>query len=91
MEKILALLLMFVSTTVFADVGLFFDGTARFARTGVIQASYPDVPLISCPSFKSCERFVPNNAYIGVVYSDFSKMKAEVKKSVKGIYSVAYI
>ena len=39
MKKILALLLMFVSTTVFADVGLFFDGTARFARTGVIQAS----------------------------------------------------
>jgi hypothetical protein len=91
MKKILALLLMIASTTVFADVGLFFDGTARFARTGVIQASFPDVPLISCPSFKSCEQFLPGNMYIGVVYSDFKKMKTEVKKRERGIYSAAHI
>jgi hypothetical protein len=47
MKKILALLLLLVSTTAFADIGLFFDGTARFARTGVIQASYPDISLCS--------------------------------------------
>ena len=48
---------MVSSATVFADAGLFFDGTAKHARMGVIQSSFPDVQLISCQNFKSCDKF----------------------------------
>jgi len=91
MKKILMLLLMMASTSAFADIGLFFDGTARFSKTGVIQSRFPEVPLLSCRTFKSCDPYLPSNSFISIVYSDFDKMKVELKKRARLIESVNYI
>jgi hypothetical protein len=86
-----ALLIMASSTTVFADAGLFFDGTAKYARTGVIQSSFPDVQLISCPNFKSCDKYLVSHQNVAIVFADIAEMKAEVKKRAKVIASISAI
>ncbi len=90
-KTLLALSLMIASTSVFADAGLFFDGTSKYARTGVIQSNFPDVQLVSCPNFKACDRFLVDNLNIGIVYSDAAKMKAEVKRRASAIVSITPI
>jgi hypothetical protein len=91
MKKILILLLTMASTSAFADIGLFFDGTSRFIKSGVIQSRLPEVPLVPCRSFKSCDPYLPSNSFISIVYSDFDKMKVDLKKRARLIDSVTYI
>lgn len=77
---LLAVTLLIASTSIFADVGLFFDGTNKYAKTGIIKKSFPNVQLVSCPSFKSCESFLQGHKNIGIIFSDIAKMKAEARK-----------
>jgi len=92
MKKIIfALLLICTSTSVFADIGLFFDGTDRYARNGVIQSSFPSVPLVSCPSYKACNSYLPTNFYVSIIYSDIAKLTLEFKRRAKTIVSAKFI
>lgn len=92
MKKIiLALLLMMASATVFADVGLFFDGTDKYAKTGVIQNTFPEIPLYKCANFKSCEQLLPGNSRIAVVYSDLKKMAELAAKLKNRVASSAFV
>jgi len=80
MKKLAILVLMLLTNTVSADVGLFFDDTARFAKTGIIQAEFPDVPLYKCRTFTGCDSKGISHARVGVFFSDFKKMEKEMRK-----------
>ena len=92
MKKILLVLALLVaSSAAFADMGLFFDNTKQFARTGVIQASFPNTPLVACPKLKSCESFLLTNTNVSIFYSDLKKWLLELKKRAFAIEGVQVI
>lgn len=84
-------MLMVVSSVAFSDVGLFLDGTFKYAKNGIIQSNFPGVPLYKCPNFDSCLPKVRNQPYVGVVFTDFPKMKAAVKKHARELESVTHM
>jgi hypothetical protein len=89
-KLVIAVMLMLVSSVAFSDVGLFLDGTSKYAKNGIIQSNFPGVPLYKCPNFDSCLPKTLNQPYVGVVFTDFPKMKAVIKKHAKDLESVTH-
>ena len=78
-KLILVVFLSVIASNVFADVGLFFDDTARYGRTGIIQANV-NAPLYQCPTFASCEQIGLAHQRVAIFFSNFSAMKFEIQE-----------
>jgi hypothetical protein len=93
MKKTIVLFtLSFLSLCANADAGFFLDGTVKYARTGIIQEAYPDIPLYQCKSYSgACESIAFGNYYNGIVFANYGRMKHELEKRKKNIISLRHV
>jgi len=78
MNKLFAVVLLLVSSSAFADVGLFFDGTHKYV-TGFFRQNVP-APLYVCYTFPECDPVARPHARVGVFFSNFAAMNAEINR-----------
>ncbi len=74
-----------ISFTALADAVLFFDGTVKYAKPGVIQSAFPTVPLYKCGSLKTCWKVINSYPRVGIVFNDLQRMKEAVNPYRKAI------